>query len=101
MMWDGNGWHDGSWGIGGWSTMIGIVLLAIAMTLLVAYLIRSASVQTEAHAGPASDWSGGPPQAEASAHQANALESAREIVKRRYAAGEIEREEYLQKLADL
>jgi len=31
----------------------------------------------------------------------NAPESPKDILKRRYAAGEIEREEYLQKLGDL
>lgn len=33
--------------------------------------------------------------------QGSALETPRDILKQRYAAGEIERDEYLQKLADL
>jgi uncharacterized membrane protein len=94
MMWDGNGsWgHSAAWGVGGWLVGIGMIFIVVAVVLLVVYLVRN----TTTHQAPLSNYpairmGSGPP----------AVESARDIVQRRYASGEIEREEYLQKLGDL
>jgi len=78
---------------------IGMIVALVAVVLLVVYLVRSMTnqrTQTQTH----------PPAyyAAQSAHPAaeqRALESPRDIVQRRYAGGEIDREEYLQKLKDL
>jgi uncharacterized membrane protein len=76
---------------------IGMIVVLVAVVLLVVYLVRGmTNQQTQTHppayyAAPA-----GQPTAEQ-----RAVESARDIVQRRYAGGEIDREEYLQKLKDL
>ena len=77
MMWDGDGpWsHHGFLGSGGWLT-------GRATT---AQHAQAPAGQYPATASPPAS----PP------------ETAREIVQRRYASGEIERKEYLQRLADL
>ena len=61
------------------------------------YLVRSmTNQQTQTH--PAGYHAAAPAQ---QAAEQRAVESARDIVQRRYAGGEIDREEYLQKLKDL
>lgn len=83
MMWDWNGgWGPGgAWG--GWLMFFLMVLLIAAIVVAIIYLVRAL---------------GG---ASAPRSTTGASESPRDILKRRYAAGEIEREEYLQKLGDL
>jgi len=97
MMWDGNGsWGHGAFGgAGGWLMGIGMIVVLVAVVLLVVYLVRSTTNQ-QAQTHPPAYYAAAQPAAEQ-----RALESARDIVQRRYAAGEIEREEYLQKLKDL
>lgn len=99
MMWDASGWCGGGWGAGGWLMLTGIVLLVVATTLLVVYALRGASRGGLANAGPAQSPADVPRAA--SAASPTLRETAREIVERRYAAGEIDREEFLQKLQDL
>jgi putative membrane protein len=91
MMWDG----DGYWGHGaGWQEWamlmlmsVFVVAIIVAIVFLVRYLGQSSSSASAATgAAPTS---------------VNAPESAKDILKRRYAAGDIGREEYLQKLGDL
>jgi putative membrane protein len=86
MMWDGNG----HWGSGDWATLALIVIVVIAVIVaivfLVRYLGRTGGTSSTAAVPPAS--SSGP-------------ESPKEILKRRYAAGEIDREEYTRMLGDL
>ena len=99
MMWDGNGpWeHGASWGAGGWLMGIGMIVVLVAVVLLVVYLVRSmTNQQTQTH--PPAYYSAPPAQ---QAAEQRVVESARDIVQRRYAGGEIDREEYLQKLKDL
>jgi putative membrane protein len=92
MMWDGNGpWgHGAAWGAGGWLMGIGMIVILVAVVLLVVYLVRSTTTQ-QTH----------PPAYYAAPPAQQTVESARDIVQRRYASGEIDREEYLQKLKDL
>jgi len=99
MMSDGNGpWgHGATWGAGGWLMGIGMIVILVAVVLLVVYLVRSISNQrTQMH--PPAYYAA--PSAHPAAEQ-RTLESPRDIVQRRYAGGEIDREEYLQKLKDL
>ena len=76
---------------------IGMIVILVAVVLLIVYLVRSMSNQ-QAQTQPPANYAAPPVQQSA---ELRAVESAREIVQRRYANGEIEREEYLQKLKDL
>jgi uncharacterized membrane protein len=74
---------------------IGMIVIVVAVVLLVVYLVRASTTQQAHVAAPASYAA---PSGDAGRP---AVESARDIVQRRYASGEIDREEYLQKLGDL
>ncbi len=101
MMWNTDGWWcGGGWGAGTWLTLVGLIVLTVAVTLLVVSLVRSPS-RSEA-AGAVTAY--GRPTTSELTHSPAAQrprETARDILARRYAAGEIDRDEYLQKLADL
>jgi putative membrane protein len=86
MMWNGNG----QWGSGDWATLALIVIAAIAVIVAIVFLARYLS-----RTGGTSSTTAVPPAA------ASGPESPKDILKRRYAAGEIDRDEYLQKLGDL
>jgi len=82
---------------------IGMIVLVIAAVVLVVYLIRSMTVTT-AQTHPATHYpqaQGAPPYATQLPAAQAAMETPRDIVRRRYASGEIDREEYLQKLKDV
>jgi putative membrane protein len=85
MMWDGNGDPGGGWVM--LALIVGVVVAVIVAIVFVArYLSRIGGTSSRAAVPPAS--TGGP-------------ESPRDILKRRYATGEIDRDEYLQTLGDL
>jgi putative membrane protein len=86
MMWNGNG----HWGSGDWATLALIVIAVIAVIVAIVFLVRHLS-----RTGGTSSTVAVPPAA------ASGPESPKDILKRRYAAGEIDRDEYLQKLGDL
>jgi putative membrane protein len=88
MMWDGNGyWGSG----GGWVMFMFMIVFVVAVIVAIVFMVRYLG---QAPSGNSS--AGGAPPAWTSAP-----ESPRDILKRRYAAGEIDRDEYLQKLGDL
>jgi putative membrane protein len=87
MMWDGNG----SWGYGAggaeWLMFVFMMVFVVAVIVTIVFLVRYLSHATGGAASPAASATG--------------QESPTDILKRRYAAGEIERDEYVQKLGDL
>jgi putative membrane protein len=85
MMWNGSG----HWGSGDWATLALIVIAVIAVIVAIVFLVR--------YLGR----TGGTSSATVPPASASGRESPEDILKRRYAAGEIDREEYLQKLGDL
>jgi putative membrane protein len=78
MMW---GWGHGGWW--GWPMAVGMIAFWVVVVVLAVWLIRSLAANA---ARPA-------PGAQ--------LETPLEVLKRRYAAGEIDRAEYEQKRSDL
>ena len=91
--------HDGWWGYGSsweaWVMMVFMVLLVVAVVAAVIYLVRSAASRGTAAPVPHAS-------SPAAAHgPQQVIESPQDILKRRYAAGDIDRDEYLQKLEDL
>ena len=86
MMWNGNG----HWGSGDWATLallvIAVIAVIVAVVFLVRYLSRTSGTFSTAAVPPAS---------------ASGPESPKDILKRRYAAGEIDRDEYQRMLGDL
>ncbi len=88
MMWDGNG----HWGAGGeWVMLMFMIVFMVAVIVAIVFLVRYLSQSP----GGASAAAGASPT------PVNAPESPKDILKRRYAAGEIDRDEYLQRLGDL
>jgi putative membrane protein len=86
-MWNGNG-HYGSGGAWVTGALIVVVVIAVivAIVFLVRYLSRTGGTSTTAVGPPAST---------------RESESPKDILKRRYAAGEIDRDEYLHMLSEL
>ena len=76
------------------SVAAGVAVVVAAVVVAVVYVVRSL-------APPQAPPTQAPPPQQVAALPAPAPESPQDILKRRYAAGEIDREEYLQKLADL
>ena len=101
MMWEGGGpWDHGSgWG-GEWLLWLGLLLAIVAAVVLIVLLVKALSAPAGSVAGQGSQAPAAHPPA-AQPPATPAAETPREIVQRRYANGEIDREEYLQKLADL
>jgi putative membrane protein len=89
MMWNDNG----HWGSGDWATIALVVIAGIAVIVAIVFLVRYLSRTGDASS--TSSTAAVPPA------PASGLEAPKDILKRRYAAGEIDREEYLQRLGDL
>jgi putative membrane protein len=86
MMWNGHGyWSSG----GGWVMIALIVVVVVAVVVAIVFLVRSLNQR------------GGTSSTAVSPSAAGGPESPKDIVKHRYAAGEIDRDEYLRMLGDL
>lgn len=81
------GWGPGmmGWGSMGWLGPLGMILFWILIALLIVWLIKSLWPSSERGKGAEKPME----------------ESALEILKKRYARGEIQKEEYLEKKRDL
>ena len=91
MMWDGNGYWGHGAGWGEWVMLLFMIVFVVAVIVAIVFLVRYLGQSSGSAASAAG----------ASPTPLNAPESPKDVLKRRYAAGEIEREEYLQKLGDL
>jgi putative membrane protein len=83
MMWDWYGWG----GAGAWLMLVFMALFAAGVVIGFVYLVRALTT------GTAGDRRQEAPPAR--------RDDAREVLRRRYAAGEIEREEFLRRRQDL
>ena len=94
MMWEGNdAWSQTMVG-GGWQLFLGLILVTVLVVLIVVSLTRQTTHLSGFGVGTAQALPALPPTPATP-------ESPREILKRRYAAGEIDREDYLKRLSDL
>ena len=95
MMWNDSFGRGAGWE--GWLMLMFMIVFAVAAIVAVVYFVRylaqpqAAQMQATPQAA----------QFVAPSAVTPAAESPTDILKRRYTAGEIEREEYLQKLGDL
>jgi len=91
MMWNGDAlWSQGMFG-GGWLMLLGLILGTVLVALLVVSLVR----QTRRPSGSGAGAAQVPPALLPTA------EPPAETLKRRYASGDIDREEYLRRLGCL
>ena len=81
----GNGYWGHGYGWAGWVMLLFTIIFVVAIIVAIVFLVRYLG-QSQSAAPPA---------------VGTGSESPKDILKRRYAAGEIDREEYLQKLGDL
>jgi len=82
----GDGWSGGGWGAGGWLMLVFTLLFVVAVIIGIVYMVRALGGGGAAPGGQA------PP---------SRPDSPEDILKRRYAAGEIDREDYESRLRDL
>ncbi len=82
MMWDWYGWG----GAGAWLMLLFMVLFAAGAVIGLVYLVRALAAGTTS----------GPQEAARPRR-----DDARDVLRRRYAAGEIDREEFLRRRQDL
>jgi putative membrane protein len=90
-MWNGNGHWDPGAGSGEWLMLLFMLVFVVAIIVAIIFIVRYLGRTPGGTSYPAA----APPAS------TNLPESPKDILKRRYAAGEIDRDEYLQKLGDL
>lgn len=82
----GDGWGGGGWGAGKWMMLVLAIVFMVAVIVGIVYLVRGLG-----RGGSAAGTQGVP-----SRH-----DSPEDILKRRYAAGEIDREDYESRMRDV
>ena len=88
-------WYGHGAGWEGWLMFLFVIVFVAAVVVAVVFLVRYLAQPQAAQTLPPQQAVITPPTA------TSPSESPQDILKRRYAAGEIDREEYLQKLGDL
>ena len=96
MMWNDYYGHSAGWE--GWVMVLFMIVFVVAAVIAVVYFVRYFAQPLATQAQVARPQAAQPAAPSAAAP---AAESPQDILMRRYASGEIEREEYLQKLGDL
>jgi len=91
-MWHTDMWHNGDWAWGMWFMPLIWFLVLAAIVVGVIFLVRAVNRSQSSPAGETTA---------AERHAPPPVEDPREILKRRYVRGEIDRDEYLQKRDDL
>jgi uncharacterized membrane protein len=103
-------WQDGPLylhdGVGrGWPMIVLMAILTaavvVAVVFLVRYLVRVTPAARVAAVAAGAQAAASYPSSEAATFPLAPAASPQDLLRRRYAAGEIDREEYLQKLQDL
>lgn len=82
----GDGWGGGGWGAGEWMMLVLAIVFVVAVIVGIVYLVRGLAGGNTAAGTPAVP---------------GRHESPEDILKRRYAAGEIDREDYQSRMHDL
>ena len=82
----GDGWGGGGWGAGKWMMLVLAIVFMVAVIVGIVYLVRGLG-----RGGSAAGTQGVPGR----------HDSPEDILKRRYAAGEIDREDYESRMHDL
>jgi len=85
MLWWG---HDGDMGVGGWIGMVFMILFWIAVIIGIIYLVRYLATRPE-------------DRDRTSTSRGNESPDPLRTLENRYASGEIDRDEYLQRRKDL
>ncbi len=96
MMW---WWDGGHWAGWGWLGMVVMILFWVAVIVGIVYLVRALARRPGAGEGQQAQ-SGGP-GAQTPAQAAQGKSEPLRILEERYARGEIDREEFLRRKADL
>ena len=96
MMW---WWDGGHWAGWGWIGIIVMVLFWVAVIVGIVYLVRA--LARRPGAGEGQQGPSGAPGAQAPTQASQGKSEPLRILEERYARGEIDREEFLQRKADL
>lgn len=96
-----HGWTDPWWNAGGWIMMVAMLAVAVALVVLAVWALREWPRLRRALAEAASAPATRGADAGTAVTAVPAAESPLDVARRRYAAGEIDRETYLQLVRDL